>query len=270
MDPDVKKFNMIFTKATSCIVPADSTLAKPKEVRFLDYEIELGLVLKRDITSRETVTEENLHEYLAGAVVVNDYSARDIQIPQMQLYKGKSYRTFGPVGPYLCLLERQDLPKLKELVLTLTVNCTREVLPTQSDSSGTRSFNCRRLGFSMPNCSIRAGISRVASSHVPLKFSKRSSIDDAAMADKARREGLRVLRPNLGTKPRVWYSALERWDTCFIGGSVSAQVGGATECVAGAAVSLYVGSQKMAETVSDAFGDFRFDGLAKGRRPIPS
>jgi 2-keto-4-pentenoate hydratase/2-oxohepta-3-ene-1,7-dioic acid hydratase in catechol pathway len=124
MDPDVKKFNMIFTKATSCIVPADSTVVKPNEVRFLDYEIELGLVLKRDITSRETVTDENLHEYIAGAVIVNDYSARDIQIPQMQFYKGKSYRTFGPVGPYLCLLEKEDIPKLKELVLTLTVNGT--------------------------------------------------------------------------------------------------------------------------------------------------
>jgi 2-keto-4-pentenoate hydratase/2-oxohepta-3-ene-1,7-dioic acid hydratase in catechol pathway len=124
MDPDVKKFNMIFTKATSCIVPADSTVVKPTEVQFLDYEIELGLVLKRDIMSRKTVTEENLHEYIAGAVIVNDYSARDIQIPQMQFYKGKSYRTFGPVGPYLCLLEKQDIPKLKELVLTLTVNGT--------------------------------------------------------------------------------------------------------------------------------------------------
>ena len=122
MDPDVKKFNMIFTKATSSIVPADSPVVKPNGVQFLDYEIELGLVLKRDITSHETVTEENLHDYLAGAVIVNDYSARDIQIPQMQFYKGKSYRTFGPVGPYLCLLERHDVPKLKELVLTLTVN----------------------------------------------------------------------------------------------------------------------------------------------------
>ena len=124
MDPDVKKFNMIFTKATSCIVPADSPVVKPNEVQFLDYEIELGLVLKRDVTSRETVTDENLHEYIAGAVIVNDYSARDIQIPQMQFYKGKSYRTFGPVGPYLCLLEKQDVSKLKELVLTLTVNGT--------------------------------------------------------------------------------------------------------------------------------------------------
>ena len=124
MDPDVKKFNMIFTKATSCIVPADSPVVKPNEVQFLDYEIELGLVLKRDVTSREIVTDDNLHDYIAGAVIVNDYSARDIQIPQMQFYKGKSYRTFGPVGPYLCLLAKQDIPKLKELVLTLTVNGT--------------------------------------------------------------------------------------------------------------------------------------------------
>ncbi|WP_248323778.1 MULTISPECIES: fumarylacetoacetate hydrolase family protein [unclassified Caballeronia] len=131
LDPDVKKFNMIFTKASSCIVAANSAVVKPKEVRFLDYEIELGLVLRRDITSRETVTDDNLHEYIAGAVIVNDYSARDIQIPQMQFYKGKSYRTFGPVGPYLCLLEREDFPKLKQLLLTLTVNGTVR----QSDST---------------------------------------------------------------------------------------------------------------------------------------
>jgi 2,4-didehydro-3-deoxy-L-rhamnonate hydrolase len=122
VDPDVKTFNMIFTKASSCIVPADSDLVRPKEVRFLDYEIELGLVLKRDITKYTSITEANLHEYVAGLVIVNDYSARDIQIPQMQFYKGKSYRTFGPVGPHLCLLERSDLDKLRELQLRLTVN----------------------------------------------------------------------------------------------------------------------------------------------------
>ncbi|MCS3418545.1 2-keto-4-pentenoate hydratase/2-oxohepta-3-ene-1,7-dioic acid hydratase in catechol pathway [Pseudomonas sp. BIGb0450] len=122
MDPDAKHFNMIFTKATSCIVAADSELIKPAHVRFLDYEIELGLVLKRAITGKVTVTDHNLHDFVAGLVVVNDYSARDIQIPQMQFYKGKSYRTFGPVGPYLCLLEAPDMHYLKNLQLRLTVN----------------------------------------------------------------------------------------------------------------------------------------------------
>src|SRR5690349_19186520 len=124
MDPDAKKFNMFFTKASSCIVPADSPLIKPRHVRFLDYEVELGLVLKRDITAKVAVTDANLHEFVAGLVIVNDYSARDVQIPQMQFYKGKSFRTFGPVGPYLCLLEPGDFPKMKALQLRLTVNGT--------------------------------------------------------------------------------------------------------------------------------------------------
>jgi len=105
MDPDAKSYNMMFTKAASCICPADSDLIKPRHVRFLDYEIELGLVMRSDINGPVQIDDSNLHQFVAGLVIVNDYSARDIQIPQMQFYKGKSFRTFGPVGPYLRLLE---------------------------------------------------------------------------------------------------------------------------------------------------------------------
>ncbi|WP_321945272.1 4Fe-4S dicluster domain-containing protein [Paraburkholderia sp. J10-1] len=89
-------------------------------------------------------------------------------------------------------------------------------------------------------------------------------LDDAAMAEKARREGLEVLRPTLGTRPRVWYSGLNLWQSCFVAGSISAQVDGVIECVAGAEVILYSDDRRFAETVSDTFGDFRFGGLAKG------
>ena len=122
MDPDVKTYNMIFTKAPSCICAADSNVIKPSDVRFLDYEIELGLILGQAITGPVTVTEANLHEYVAGIVIVNDYSARDVQIPQMQFYKGKSFRTFGPVGPHLTLLDQSEMPLLRNLELHLTVN----------------------------------------------------------------------------------------------------------------------------------------------------
>nr|WP_275937478.1 fumarylacetoacetate hydrolase family protein [Pseudomonas aeruginosa] len=40
----------------------------------------------------------------------------------MQFYKGKSFRTFGPVGPYLCLFEAKDIGYLQKLQLRLTVN----------------------------------------------------------------------------------------------------------------------------------------------------
>lgn len=122
MDPDAKHYNMIFTKAQSCICAADSPVIIPEHVRFLDYEIELGLVLRKEVSGPAAVTNDNLYDFVAGLVIVNDYSARDVQIPQMQFYKGKSYRSFGPVGPWLCLLEPEDLPYLQKLQLTLTVD----------------------------------------------------------------------------------------------------------------------------------------------------
>jgi len=122
VDPDAKTFNMIFTKAPSCIVPAGSDVIRPRIVKFLDYEIELGLVLRRAIRGPADVTDGNLHDFVAGAVIVNDYSARDVQIPETQFYKGKSFRTFGPVGPHLALLDASDIGLLRQLRLTLTVN----------------------------------------------------------------------------------------------------------------------------------------------------
>jgi Fe-S-cluster-containing dehydrogenase component len=90
-------------------------------------------------------------------------------------------------------------------------------------------------------------------------------LDDAAMQARARREGLSVLRPELGTRPRVYYRGLERWERCFVGGSVSANVGASVgdvvDCVAGAQVTLIQGDGIVATTVTDTFGDFRFDGL---------
>lgn len=122
MNPDDKNFNMIFTKATSCLAPADTDVIRPSVVQLLDYEIELGIIMKQDITGPVTVTRENLGDYIAAITIVNDVSARDIQIPQMQFYKGKSFRTFGPCGPYLCLLEPGDAALVEQLDLLLTVN----------------------------------------------------------------------------------------------------------------------------------------------------
>mgnify|MGYP001793481791 CR=1 FL=1 len=69
-----------------------------------------------------SISDADLPNYVAGLVVVNDYSAREIQIPQTQFYKGKSFRTFGPVGPWLCLLEADDYAYLNDLQLTLRVD----------------------------------------------------------------------------------------------------------------------------------------------------
>ena len=122
VDPDAKRFNMFFEKADASIQAPVGAIVRPAHVRLLDYEIELALVMKKPITGPVTVTADALHEYVFGITIANDVSARDVQLPQTQFFKGKSYRGFCPLGPYLAVLDRADVHYLDELVLTLEVN----------------------------------------------------------------------------------------------------------------------------------------------------
>jgi Fe-S-cluster-containing hydrogenase component 2 len=86
-------------------------------------------------------------------------------------------------------------------------------------------------------------------------------LTDREMSALERKEGLRVLKPELGTKPRIFYKNLYRFDGAFVAGSVLARVKGQTECVSGADVVLFVGETMHGALKSDTFGDFKFDGL---------
>jgi 2-keto-4-pentenoate hydratase/2-oxohepta-3-ene-1,7-dioic acid hydratase in catechol pathway len=91
-------------------------------VQLLDYEIELGLVLRTDVPAGTKVRPDELATWLAGVTIVNDLSARDVQLPQGQFYKGKSFRGFGPVGPGLVLLTPAEWARWPELHMRLAVN----------------------------------------------------------------------------------------------------------------------------------------------------
>ena len=111
-----------FRKSSGSISGPHDDIVKPAHVKFLDYEVEIGIVLARELPVGATVTEENLADYIAGLVVTNDVSARDIQLPQTQFYEAKSYPTFTPVGPALVLLEADELKRFGDLRLQLRVN----------------------------------------------------------------------------------------------------------------------------------------------------
>jgi Fe-S-cluster-containing dehydrogenase component len=89
-------------------------------------------------------------------------------------------------------------------------------------------------------------------------------IEDEAMAKMARDEGLEVMKPEIGSKPRVYYRNLWRYSKCFIGGSVSAEANGVVDCVEGATVRLLKGGAPVAEASTDNYGDFKFDRLDEG------
>ncbi|MFD5178240.1 fumarylacetoacetate hydrolase family protein [Nocardia sp. NPDC058379] len=120
-DPDSVPLTF-FRKASGSISGPHDDVVRPSHVRLLDYEVEIGLVFGRELPVGTEVDAGNLADYIAGLVVTNDISARDVQLPQTQYYEGKSYPTFTPTGPALVLLEDGELERFADLRLRLWVN----------------------------------------------------------------------------------------------------------------------------------------------------
>ena len=121
MDPATVPLTF-FRKASGSINGPTDDIVKPAHVRFMDYEVEIGLVIGRELPVGTDLTDADLADYVAGLVVTSDVSARDIQLPKTQFYEAKSYPTFTPVGPALVLLDADELKRFSDLRLQLRVN----------------------------------------------------------------------------------------------------------------------------------------------------
>lgn len=114
--------NVLFQKSSRSLSAPSGGIVRPAHVRLLDYEIELGIVVGARIRGPVSVDADSLHRYVGALVVANDVSARDIQVPDGQFYRGKSYGTFTPCGPVLYVPEPEELARWRDLVLELRVN----------------------------------------------------------------------------------------------------------------------------------------------------
>ncbi len=121
-NPEAKTSNAFFRKASSCLTGPDGPVLKPSRVHLLDYELELGLVIGRAITGPLEVSEATLADVVCGLVMHNDISAREHQIMDKQFHKAKSWRSFGPTGPYIKLLDQSLLARVPDLEFSLSVN----------------------------------------------------------------------------------------------------------------------------------------------------
>jgi len=111
-----------FRKASGSVAGPFDDIVKPDHVKLLDYEVEIGLVIGRELPVGTEVTEANLAEFVHGLLVTNDVSARDVQMTKAQFYESKSYPTFTPVGPALVLVDADELKRFGDLRVQLRVN----------------------------------------------------------------------------------------------------------------------------------------------------
>jgi len=105
-----------FNKQTSCISgPYDPI--DPGVTEQLDYEVELGLVIGK---AAKGVAAADALDYVFGYFVANDVSARDWQSHAPSFTVGKSFDTFGPVGPWVVTVD--EIPDPQSLDLKCWVN----------------------------------------------------------------------------------------------------------------------------------------------------
>ena len=111
-----------FRKTSGSISGPYDDIVCPDHVHFLDYEVEVGVVIGRELPVGTQVTADNWATFVAGLVVTNDVSARDLQLPKTQFFESKSYPSFTPAGPALVLLDDDELKRFGDLRLRLWVN----------------------------------------------------------------------------------------------------------------------------------------------------
>jgi 2-keto-4-pentenoate hydratase/2-oxohepta-3-ene-1,7-dioic acid hydratase in catechol pathway len=113
---------VFFRKSSASVSGPTDDVVRPRHVRLLDYELEVGLVMGHRLGIGTAVADADLPGYVAGLVMCNDLSARDVQLEKGQFYESKSYPTFTPTGPRLVLLGVDDFGRLAGLRLRLWVN----------------------------------------------------------------------------------------------------------------------------------------------------
>jgi 2-keto-4-pentenoate hydratase/2-oxohepta-3-ene-1,7-dioic acid hydratase in catechol pathway len=113
----VQKVPTVFMKLSSSVVGPDHPIILPKISEQPDYEAEFAVVISKP---GYQIAAEDWQQYVFGYTIVNDVSARDIQLATSQWTLGKSFPTFTPLGPDITTAD--EILDPHSLRISLTIN----------------------------------------------------------------------------------------------------------------------------------------------------
>ena len=104
---DPAAWPIVFTKVPECVVgPTDAvSMPGPEASSQIDYEAELTIVIGK---GGRNIPREKAMEHVFGYTIVNDVTARDVQMRHQQWDLGKSFDTFCPMGPWIVTADELD------------------------------------------------------------------------------------------------------------------------------------------------------------------
>ncbi|PMR72976.1 fumarylacetoacetate hydrolase family protein [Billgrantia endophytica] len=109
----------LFLKASSSVIGPGDTIPCPPQVRKMDWEVELGVVIGKEMSD---VDVKCALSHVAGYTIVNDVSAREFQfdVEPPQTSFAKSMDGFSPMGPVMVTAD--VMPDLESVELRCWVN----------------------------------------------------------------------------------------------------------------------------------------------------
>ena len=131
---ELPAYPTVFAKYASCVIGPGESIVIPRVTSQVDYEGELAVVIGR---RARDVAEADALSYVAGYAPFNDISARDYQMRTSQWTIGKTFDTFGPLGPALVTADEIADPH----ALDIRVSIGDQVL---------QSSNTKHLIFTIP------------------------------------------------------------------------------------------------------------------------
>jgi 2,4-diketo-3-deoxy-L-fuconate hydrolase len=135
---------VVFMKAISCLSGPNDDVIMPRDAIKLDWEVEIGIVIG---TRAQYVSAADALDHVAGYCVVNDVSERHFQLERGGSWdKGKSFDTFGPVGPWL--VTKDEVGDVQKLDIWLDVNGERR----QTGNTHTMIFDCAKIVSYLSEC----------------------------------------------------------------------------------------------------------------------
>lgn len=105
-DANPESWPIVFTKVPECVVGPHDAVQLPAGVsEQIDYEAELAVVIGR---GGKNIARADALQHVFGYTIVNDVTARDVQMRHQQWDMGKSFDTFCPMGPWIVTADELD------------------------------------------------------------------------------------------------------------------------------------------------------------------
>ena len=126
-----------FAKRVNAFVAPEGKILSHKDmVSDLDYEAELCVIIGKDAYQ---VKKEDVLDYIFGYTILNDVSARTIQMERSQWYFGKSLDGFTPLGPWIVTKDEIAYPPKQE------ISCLINGEVRQKDNTGNMIHNLANI-----------------------------------------------------------------------------------------------------------------------------